>query len=196
MTQQEWDSASDEERNAEIAKCYDEPWYYYNTYFKRPGDREYSKEDWQNIQGFIQTGGRRIRRKFDPIVLNNKIEWKKPKTSTSAYDGGAITRYVEDYDDAFYIPAQLAIDNPELYAKLVEQRRKAVSIVSKRMAETLNMDGIKGKAIFSTVEPLESPTLWFDSPTNESGLKRFFVPAYSKPCDEWGIPNEDKPMDI
>lgn len=39
MTQQEWENATDEEKEAELNKC-SNPIYVYNTYYKRPDMQE------------------------------------------------------------------------------------------------------------------------------------------------------------
>lgn len=49
MTQEDWENASDEERNNEIERCKD-PVYFYNNYWRKVGMPEYSKEDFERMQ--------------------------------------------------------------------------------------------------------------------------------------------------
>ena len=49
MTQEEYEQASPEERAAEFERCKDEA-YFYNTYWKKEGMPEYSKEDFDRLK--------------------------------------------------------------------------------------------------------------------------------------------------
>lgn len=52
MTQQEWENASDEERQAEHERCKD-PVYFYNTYWIKPDGSKpdpITKEQWSIIE--------------------------------------------------------------------------------------------------------------------------------------------------
>lgn len=49
MTLEQWEEASEEERDAEYERCKD-PAYFYNTYWKREGMPEYSKEDFDRMK--------------------------------------------------------------------------------------------------------------------------------------------------
>lgn len=49
MTQKEWELASDEERSAEMERCKDEA-YFYNTYWRKEGMPEYSKEEFDRMR--------------------------------------------------------------------------------------------------------------------------------------------------
>mgnify|MGYP000747598487 CR=1 FL=1 len=49
MTQKEFELATEEERNVEFERCKD-PLYFYNTYWRKEGMPEYSKEDFERMQ--------------------------------------------------------------------------------------------------------------------------------------------------
>jgi len=172
MTQQEWENASEEERAAEYERCKDNA-YFYNTYFKRPNDPVLTKDDFDNLQGFIQTGGRRMRR-WNPVQeLSNKIEWKVPKDNQSAYDGNRLQRNFEDWDEPYHIPISLLRSNPELYLELLERSKKLMEEINQVWLRRANMPAEKLGKIFisSTVDASEGTKgayrIWMDEHTDK-----------------------------
>lgn len=172
MTQQEWENASEEERTAEYERCKDMA-YMYNTYFKRPNDPVLTKDDFDNVQGFIQTGGRRMRR-WNPIqeqALNNKIEWREADTK-SAYDGNRLQRNLKDWDEPYHIPISLLKTNEELYFQLIEQRKQHFEKLHS-MFKLTTSDKVVGKVwLTSTIEDndkgLNFKQIWMDEHTDKN----------------------------
>lgn len=187
MTQQEWDNATEEERNAELSKCHDEPWYYYNTYYKPKEAPEITKEEWNNILGYSIVGSRR-RHVFDPVRISQKVKFKQP--AKSAYDGSAIRRHYVDYGDPYYIPIQIAIDNPELYQKLLEQQRQRLEYWRQLFPLKLDESKIKGKVFISTISDDDKnanywKSIWEDAMDDKPNkLNRFFTPIWTKKEDK------------
>lgn len=59
MTQQEWEAASGEERNAQYERCKD-PVYFYNTYWTLPDGTKpepISQEYWQQLINYCENRG-------------------------------------------------------------------------------------------------------------------------------------------
>lgn len=169
MTQQEWDLATEEERLAEMERCRKDSHYFYITYYWKEGMKTYTKEDWDKIQGFIVTSNRRIRR-FNPM-LQDKIEWTKPKENKSPYDGDRVNRFWDtDPDNPWDIPIRLAFENPELYQKLIDQRNANLKAWQK--AYPLKLD-VQGKVIFTSL---------FDDDKNSRAFRELWdansIPGY------------------
>lgn len=175
MTQQEWENASEEERTAEYERCKD-MYYMYNTYFKRPNDTVLTKEYFDNVQGFTVLRGRN-NREFNPIIadggdLNNKIEWRKKPENGSAYDGNALNRFTEDWDESYHIPISLLKTNQELYFQLIEQRKQHFEKLHSMFKLTIS-DKVVGKVwLTSTVDDNDKgfnfKQMWMDEHTDKN----------------------------
>jgi hypothetical protein len=212
MTQQKWETASEEERNAEYKKCIDEPWYLYNTYWRRPTDREWSKEDWEAMQGFVVTRSRRITR-FDPVTYYQKM--------VASYEGrptrsrGHHIKWENDPEEAYPIPITLALTDPEKYAELVAKKKEIYEKMWGQIKDTLKLHNIEKVQLVSTVAEYDKNWLeeiWkanttpnykkaFNFKTEEDAkyaydkmatLSKYFIPAYGKFTDEWGNKKEDE----
>lgn len=143
--------------------------------------------------------GRRLGRtrawmeQMEKYLLENPgavISWPSspwPRAAKPIYDGMRINRQVHDYDDPWYVPMEWIIANPEKYADFLEHKRKVMEAWN--AAFKIKSPDIVGKAIITSLTITGEAmwqTLWDDSNPKETGLKRFFIPAYRKEVDEYG----------
>lgn len=104
MTHQEWENASEDERNAEYERCKD-PVYFYNTYWVN-GDgtkpEPITHEYWEQLIAVANnyqyiTKRRHSQRHVKIEDLPNKIQWRTP--TPQAYDGSELNFHHEDPAD-------------------------------------------------------------------------------------------------
>lgn len=97
-------------------------------------------------------------------------------------------------DDPFYIPIEIAFKYPELYQRLLDQKREAQKAWSGVFNSILkDRDKIVGKAIFTSILDIDPPSndpiwnSWMEAADGAGSLlKRFFIPAHNSKVDEWG----------